>query len=81
MIRCDGVKTCKHTGVVHTESSSYSGSSAEVTAPPPDLMPSRLMDGQEEGMAQSRGKRDAFRGLVLQHLLQQIEKLMVLCAL
>lgn len=39
-----------------------------------------MNEGQEEGMGQGTGKRDAFGGLVLQHFLQQIKKQMVLCS-
>lgn len=49
-----------------------------VTAVSPDLSVSMTIDGQEEGLLQSRGKRDAFQGLVLQHLLQKVKKLVML---
>lgn len=74
-------KTCKHTGMVLIGSGGYSGSSAHITAVPPDLTPSWMMEGQEEGVTQSRGKSDAFWGLVLQQPLQEIKKLVVLCPL
>lgn len=54
----------------------YPGSSAHVTAVSPGLA---LWLVQEERVTQSRGRRNSFRRLVLQHLLQEIEKKVVLC--
>lgn len=52
----------------------YPGSSAHVTAAPPDLTRSCVMRGQEEGVMQRRGQSDAFGRLVLQHPLQEVEE-------
>lgn len=65
-------KTCKHTGMVLTGS----GSSAHITAVPPHLTPPGMME--EKRVTQSRGQREAFWGLVLQHVLQEVKKLVVL---
>ncbi|TNN80986.1 hypothetical protein EYF80_008642 [Liparis tanakae] len=54
-------------------------SSAHVTAVPPHFTPSWLMEKQEEGMTQGGGKRDACRGLVAQHPVQEVKQLVVLC--
>lgn len=59
----------------------YPGSSAQVTAVPPDLTCSCVMEGQEEGVEQSGGESDAFGGFVLQHPLQEVQKPPVLGSL
>lgn len=55
----------------------YPGSSAHIPAVPPHLTPPWMDEGQEKRVAQNRRRRDAIRGLVLQHPLQEVEKLVV----
>lgn len=59
----------------------YPGSPAQITAVPPDLPRSCVMEGQEERVVQSGGRSHAFGRVVLQHPLQEVEKLAVLSCL
>lgn len=68
-------------GTWQTSQVSHWGSSEHFTAAPPHSSPGRrllLLRLQEEGVSQGGGQGDAFGGLVLQQLLQQVDEVLVL---